>query len=138
MSTVDVAPALPRRLSGVTILVYAQLILAATYYLGVGGLYVYVSARTGWQGWLGPDNDPKDYWPSIVGLLYVPVAFAGWVGFVFAFPLSIAGGVVLALPRVRARRGTWLALLAGTVLCVGMVAVMFTPLGQHVQAWMLD
>jgi hypothetical protein len=138
MSTAELPVDANRRLPGVTALLVAQTLLIVAYYVGVGGLYLIVSAKTGWQGWLGPENDPKDHWPAALPLLYLPVALAGWAGYLPAALLALLGGANLARPEVRAQRRQAAALAVTTVLCAAMVVLIFTPLGQHVHTWMLD
>lgn len=134
--TAAVAPA---RTPGATFVAWVQLALCACYYLGVGGLYLYVNVREGWPVQLGGQYDPKDYWPGgPFALAYLPVAFAGWFGYVFAFLLAPLGAVMLARREVRAQRGKAVALAAGTALCLGMVVLIFTPFGQMIRTWMLD
>ncbi|NUT33965.1 MAG: hypothetical protein HOV79_12915 [Hamadaea sp.] len=129
----------PVRTPGATLVAWAQLALCACYYLGVGGLYLYVNVREGWPVQLGGNYDPKHYWPGgSFAFAYVPVAFAGWFGYVFAFLLAPLGAVMLARREVRAQRATAIALAAGTVFCVGMVVLILTPFGQMIQHWMLD
>lgn len=130
--------AVPPRSRGVTVLVVLQSALACCYYVGAGGLYLLVSAKNGWPGWLGPDHDPKGYWPAFLWPLYLPVAVSVGAGLVFAPVLAIVGGANLVRPSVRANRRLFWTLAATTLLCAGMVVLIMTPLGQHLQAWMLD
>ncbi|NUO57948.1 MAG: hypothetical protein HOV71_23735 [Hamadaea sp.] len=138
MSTASISVATGSPPRGVVVLLVLQSTLISAFYLGVGGLYLTVSAKAGWPGWLGPENDPKDHWPVFLWSAYPAIMLSAVVGHVFAAALVPAGLWTLAQPHVRRRPRLAWTLAATTALCAGMVVLIMTPLGQHIQYWMLD
>ncbi|MEV6967518.1 hypothetical protein AB0M47_20680 [Hamadaea sp. NPDC051192] len=137
MSTAQVSLA-PTPSRGVVVLLVIQSALVAVFYLGACGFYLVVSATAGWPDSLGPEHDPKDYWPALLWSAYPMVVLSALVGHILAAALVPAGLWTLVQPGVRRQRRLAWALAATTALCAGMVVLIMTPVGQHLQNWMLD
>jgi hypothetical protein len=119
------------------LLLIAQFAIPAAMVACVGGVYLAGLAHAGSHTALvgPPPIDPKEVVPVWVHGLAMLVVALGW-------PYTVIIGAIglgnLFRPSVRARRGTWLLLLAGTATCAVLLAVMFHPALDELFVWLAD
>ncbi|MGC9665719.1 hypothetical protein ACNTMW_04080 [Planosporangium sp. 12N6] len=119
-------------------LLAAAMLAAPLGYLGALCLYAVARTHATHAELLTEPVDPKDFVPGWLLPGYVLVFLAVTYGQLPALLLLLAGAPHLAVPRVRARRGTWWLVLVAALATCAYLVVSVTPFGFALNQWILD